>query len=587
MMKKHTIEISGMTCENCEKRVYDALSKVKNIYNLEVSYKNNTASFECDEVYKTTGITDVEEALKEAGYGIKNRALSVLKMIGILFLFFGVFMFLNMKFGSLIPKEYENLSFVLVFAIGFFTSIHCIAMCGGIVISTCLASSNNEKSKAYMPSLLYNLGRLTSYTLIGGVIGAIGSVFKMSYGLQNILLLIVSVLMIITGLNMLGIKAFRKFASFSPLKKLSLKLSHIKSKSPYIIGLLNGFMPCGPLQAMQLYALASGSFIMGALNMFFFSLGTIPLMFGIGFASTFARGNLKGKLSYVSAMLVMVLGITMLYQVVIGGGMLERTNNGRFIDASTTEQVQEVITTLENGVYQPITVVAGKKVRWIVRARKDEINFCNNSFNSKPLGIKVKLKPGDNIIEFTPTVAGVYQYQCWMNMIKSTITVLPANSVVDNSINDIEEENLLAPLLANRSEIAVAKIKEIKVGSSLSKVQEINTTLSDGTYKPIVVQKGLPVKWVIDVDKYDLNFCNNAFNSRELGINTKLKVGQNIVEFTPREIGLYEYNCWMNMISSNIEVVDNLENIDINSLAIASIIPTSSDSAMSCGSGGG
>lgn len=91
--------------------------------------------------------------------------------------------------------------------------------------------------------------------------------------------------MIVMGINMLGIFPWlRKFRIRIPL--LYKKVGN-KRKTPFIIGLCNGLMPCGPLQSVQIIALASGSLLAGAFSMFCFSIGTVPLMLGFGSAIAF------------------------------------------------------------------------------------------------------------------------------------------------------------------------------------------------------------------------------------------------------------------------------------------------------------
>jgi sulfite exporter TauE/SafE len=84
-----------------------------------------------------------------------------------------------------------------------------------------------------------------------------------------------------------------------------------KGKGPLVVGLLNGLMPCGPLQSMQLYALSTGSALWGALSMFLFSTGTVPLMFGLGALSSLLSKKFTGKMMKVSAYLVVILGVFM------------------------------------------------------------------------------------------------------------------------------------------------------------------------------------------------------------------------------------------------------------------------------------
>lgn len=89
-------------------------------------------------------------------------------------------------------------------------------------------------------------------------------------------------------------------------------------------------------------------------------------------------------------------------------------------------------------------------------------------------------------------------------------------------------------------------------------VQAVATTLDQGIYKPIVVQAGIPVKWTITANDGDLNSCNNKMLIRSYGVEQKLNVGENVVEFTPTKTGTIVYSCWMGMVGSTITVVDNI-----------------------------
>jgi type II secretory pathway pseudopilin PulG len=89
-------------------------------------------------------------------------------------------------------------------------------------------------------------------------------------------------------------------------------------------------------------------------------------------------------------------------------------------------------------------------------------------------------------------------------------------------------------------------------------VQTVATTLDRGIYKPIVVQVGIPVKWTITANDGDLNSCNNKMLIRSYGVEQKLLVGENVVEFTPTKAGTINYSCWMGMVGSTITVVDDI-----------------------------
>jgi plastocyanin domain-containing protein len=92
-------------------------------------------------------------------------------------------------------------------------------------------------------------------------------------------------------------------------------------------------------------------------------------------------------------------------------------------------------------------------------------------------------------------------------------------------------------------------------------VQVVTTSMESGRYSPVIVQKGIPVKWTIKVEKGDLNGCNNPVTIPQYNIQKKLVVGDNIIEFTPESEGNILYTCWMGMISSNIKVVPDLSKV--------------------------
>ncbi len=90
------------------------------------------------------------------------------------------------------------------------------------------------------------------------------------------------------------------------------------------------------------------------------------------------------------------------------------------------------------------------------------------------------------------------------------------------------------------------------------KVQEVSFDLQPNAYAPITVQKGLPVRWVINATARSITGCNNELVVPSLGIRKKLKVGANLIEFTPTATGQIKYSCWMGMIRSTITVVDRV-----------------------------
>lgn len=148
------------------------------------------------------------------------------------------------------------------------------------------------------------------------------------------------------------------------MPKLKLK-NRIKTDNSFIVGLLNGFMPCGPLQAMQVYALSTGSFIKGMLSMFLFCLGTIPLMFSIGVILNVVNGRKGIILNKVASVLILLLSIGMLFRGLNTIGINYNTlfNNYKNYTASTIyNNYQEVKIDLSYGSYDDIIEKKARKL---------------------------------------------------------------------------------------------------------------------------------------------------------------------------------------------------------------------------------
>ena len=222
-------------------------------------------------------IKKIKAAIQSVGYSTEKS--KDYKFIGIMIAVVAVVL-LGINSGNYnMEDQLSNASYAVLFVVGVITSIHCVGMCGGIMLSQSIGKESKNKFEAIKPALLYNAGRVVAYTILGGVIGAIGSVFALSLNAKAGLQLFAGIFMIMMGFNMSGFKAFRKFQIKLP--NVACKAMS-KPRAPFFVGLLNGLMPCGPLQTMQIFALGTGSAAAGALSMFMFSIGTVPLMLTFG-----------------------------------------------------------------------------------------------------------------------------------------------------------------------------------------------------------------------------------------------------------------------------------------------------------------
>ena len=435
-MKKITLSIQGMHCAACELRVENSLLALKGVKSAKASYAKASLNAEYDETL--TDVAQMERAIAEAGYTVSAAAAQskpnggTLRLIGILVLLFGVYMLISHTIGfNFIPEVQPGAGLGVIFVIGLLTSLHCLAMCGGINLSQNVTVGQTGIRSRLMPGLKYNAGRVLAYTVVGGIVGAIGSMISFSGTVKGIVVLVAGVLMVLMGLNMMGLPWLRRISLHMP-KFLVRKAGAAKSsKKPFVVGLLNGLMPCGPLQAMQIYALGTGSALMGALSMLVFALGTVPLMFAFGALSALLNSRFARVMGKVSAVLVILIGFTMLGRgfglsgvalpsVPAEGG----TRSAAVVESIEDGGVQRITSEFSSGRYVPITVKQGIPVVWTISVTEKDLNGCNNPIIIPTYGIEKKLVPGDNTIEFIPDKSGVIAYSCWMGMIRSTITVV-------------------------------------------------------------------------------------------------------------------------------------------------------------------
>jgi sulfite exporter TauE/SafE/copper chaperone CopZ len=405
MEKKYiaaTFKIKGMTCVSCENRIERRLKNTKGIANAIVSYSKGTALVTYD-----PGETDagkIAGIIADLGYEAvrpnepETKRFSGIQAVGIFVILIALYILIN-RFGGFnifnyFPQAKQGMGYGMLFVIGLLTSTHCVAMCGGINLSQCVPykASNDRKSRfsSMTPSVLYNAGRVVSYTVIGGLVGALGSAVSFSSTGKGFIALIAGVFMVVMGLNMLNLFPWlRRFNPRMP-KIFAAKINEQKqSNRPLYVGLLNGLMPCGPLQSMQLYALSTGDPFKGALSMLIFSLGTVPLMFGLGALSTILTKRFASRMMTVSAALVVILGVFMFSNgmALTGYAMPFSPGSGTQFASTSSDSsgssdssspqgakavisggVQNVTSTLSARGYEPIVVQKGIPVRWNLKA---------------------------------------------------------------------------------------------------------------------------------------------------------------------------------------------------------------------------
>jgi sulfite exporter TauE/SafE/plastocyanin domain-containing protein/copper chaperone CopZ len=595
-IRREKIKVYEMTCTSCENRVEKVVKKLEGVLDVKANYSGQFAEVEYDD--SLCSQNNIKSAIKSAGYSTQSS--NDYKFMGILIVVAAIVMLGLKTSGFDMEEKLSNASYAVLFVVGILTSIHCVGMCGGIMLSQSLSKESKNKLEAMEPAVLYNLGRVFSYTILGGIVGALGSVFSLSITTKAALQIFAGVFMVMMGFNMAGFSAFRKFHIKLPHSVCKAKN---KSGSPFIVGILNGLMPCGPLQTMQLFALGTGSAAKGALSMFMFSLGTVPLMLTFGALSGLLSKGYTKKLLKASGVLIIVLGFIMgnrgltLVGININpvtafasttgnllGGNPSNSSNSNIGKATLQDGVQVITMTVNNNGYVPnaFYVQKGVPVKWIING--EQLNSCNNAIVAKTIMSKeLKVKKGENVVEFTPGDKDI-NFSCWMGMIRGVIKVVDNLGAVDTSKPDAslpppstgpsccagpvdESEESLPPSIYGDDITKVPTASLVAKALAAGQYQSAKFKGIGYELQPLIVVTGnsSKTKLTFDLSTFDNAEGTYLILNAETGEEVSsfiAKKGINEVEFSPKKVGGYAI-LKDNGVLGIIEVVDNLKATDI------------------------
>ncbi|MGB4076273.1 MAG: sulfite exporter TauE/SafE family protein [Minisyncoccia bacterium] len=330
-MKTYTFHVSGTHCASCKILIEDVLNEQMGVENAYVNLKQETVSFDTsldDSQHKLAEV--LTEKIKHNGYSLSVEKKSREKKdtgiiwqalpIGLAFL---ALFFIVQKSGILNFGLGGIVTPVTSFIIGLIASVSsCLAVAGGLVLSLS-ATVSQDKISDVKPMMLFHGGRLISFAVLGGVLGTIGSAIGISFTFTAILGIIASIVMIVLGLNLVGIFEKNMIALPSGIFSFFRKLEH-KTIAPFLVGAGTFFLPCGFTQAMQVAALSSGSFFSGFLIMGAFALGTLPMLALLSFGSASFAQSKHALLFFKSAgVLVIGLGAFALLAGLAGLGIID------------------------------------------------------------------------------------------------------------------------------------------------------------------------------------------------------------------------------------------------------------------------
>ena len=228
----------------------------------------------------------------------------------------------------------EQISYFSAFLVGFLGVVHCAGMCGGIIGSLSLSQVSDTRVQKLSILLSYNLARILSYAIAGGLMGSVGwfasSWLEIHYA-QGVLQLIAGLFLLALGLYLggwwFGLNQVEQLGGlfWKKIEPVGRRLIPVKNfRQAFVLGLVWGWLPCGLVYSVLIWTMSAGSFVEGALMMASFGLGTLPnlLLMGLfagGLTKYFQNQWLRkisGATIIVFAVYTLVLAVRIVRQAV-------------------------------------------------------------------------------------------------------------------------------------------------------------------------------------------------------------------------------------------------------------------------------
>lgn len=449
--------VQGMHCASCEILIQKRIIEKTAVKTVTVSLAKETVTIKHLKNSKIN-LEYLNRIFKDSGYRFSVKPLLPLSssnfrqpLLIAAVLIAGYILLSKSSLSSLVTVTDQS-SLPVFFLFGLLAGLSsCAALVGGIILSLSrqwlsLYSHNDSTRKKAQPHLLFNVGRVLGYAIFGMVLGLVGNYFQLSPLFTALMVIAISVVMVLLGLQMLGVKALRNFQFRLP-ESITGKLinqSNFQGRfGPLIMGALTFFLPCGFTITAQALALTSGNPIQGALIMGLFALGTVPGLLAIGLSSLKFQSKPQSakQFSMIAGFLVLFFAVSNVNSQL---SVLGVSNFSDLISNPTTSQITpsvDILPPLVNGkqvikisasasTYSPnrITLRANTPTRWEITDAG--FSGCTNAIISRGLfnGQINLIRNGTAIKEFTSPQPGIYKFSCWMGMISGTVQVVDSTA---------------------------------------------------------------------------------------------------------------------------------------------------------------
>jgi len=441
------VPIKGMHCRSCELLIERELSQLPGVDNVHVDHRTGEACIRAKEA--GPDMSAVESRIKKAGYAIGTSApkawlsrdleVYVNIFVAILTVIIAYIVLNALGFSRLSVVDSGVVSFPVILLFGLTASVStCMALIGGLVLglSARYAELNPEAKprQKFEPHLYFNFGRVVSYALLGGVLGAVGSVMTLSTTWMGMLIVVIAILMLILGVQLTGVSPRLENFRFTLPPSIARRFGINSDRKAYthrgaaMLGALTFFVPCGFTQAMQLLAISSGSFLKGSLIMAIFALGTVPGMLGIGGLASLVKGAFAQRFFVFTGVVVICFaffnlgnGLHLAGWNLKAGGVPANAASVTADNSQDNVQVVKMTQTARGYAPNRFVVRAGVPVKWVIDSQSPYT--CASTILMPDMNIQKNLSAGENIITFTPDKPGHLAFSCSMGMFNGEFIV--------------------------------------------------------------------------------------------------------------------------------------------------------------------
>ncbi len=332
--KTYTFHVNGMHCNACVALTESELENIPEVSRAKASLARLNVEIIGNFGDKTPEhiALDLSEVLKPHGYKLSlEKQQSSVKWsdfrvaFPISGAFIALFIFLQ-KLGIVNLITASNVNYSTAFVIGLVASVStCMAVVGGLVLS--MSANFAKEGDNVRPQVLFHVGRLISFFILGGMIGVLGSTFQLGATGTFILSLVVAIVLLILGINLLDIFPWAKNLQPTIPTFIGKRVHDLKNinhtLTPFLVGVATFFLPCGFTQSMQIYTLTTGNFMTGGLIMLTFALGTLPVLSLLSFSSLSIHKKAQSGVFFKTAGLVVIFfGIFNLVNTFVAAGVI-------------------------------------------------------------------------------------------------------------------------------------------------------------------------------------------------------------------------------------------------------------------------